>query len=177
MKRFIKNEKSFLGKVESLIRVLWEQESIRFVFVGGINTVLGIVVSIFTRYIFIDSNLLIKFSFWFMEFDIPNLVSFVVLLPVAYTMQALIAFRSKWEWKRLAVYPLTSIPNLLLQQTGIYLFTKWTGNADLSYILAAIAILPIMFFIIRFFVKPLKNRRSVSVEKVDTSSKESEEEK
>ena len=47
---------------------------------------------------------------------------FVCLLPVAYTLQAKISFQTKWEWRRLAVYPLSSIPNFICQELFIWLF-------------------------------------------------------
>ncbi len=164
-KRFIKNERSFLGKSETLIRKLWEKSFIRFVVVGGFNTLLGILVTYALRYTFdvlIGYNPKWDFLVWIfaLQIDIPGLIMFIGLLPVSYTTQALWAFRTKWSWKRLALYPLSSIPNFILQQGFIYLFEIVLGiDPYISYALAAILPIPIMFFIIRLLVKP-KNKQA-----------------
>jgi len=161
-KRLFKNEQSFFGKLETLIRTLWEKAFIRFVVVGGFNTLLGIIVTYILRYTFdnlIGYNPKWDFVVWIfnLQMDLPGTIMFVGLLPVSYTTQALWAFRTKWSWKRLALYPLSSIPNFILQQGFIYLFETVLGvNPYVSYALAAILPIPIMFFIIRFLVKPMK---------------------
>jgi putative flippase GtrA len=166
-KRIFKNENSLFGRLESLIRFWWEKSFIRFVVVGGFNTLLGIVVISLLRYAF--DNLIgynPKWDFvllWFLnlQIDIPGLIMFVGLLPVSYSTQALWAFRTKWSWKRLAIYPLSSIPNFILQQGFIYLFEVVLGvNEYVSYVLAGILPIPIMFFIIRFLVKPKQKAES-----------------
>jgi len=161
-KRWFKNENSFFGKLETLIEKLWEKSFIRFVVVGGFNTLLGIIVTYLLRYTFdslIGYNPKWDFNIWIfmLQIDLPGTIMFVGLLPVSYTTQALWAFRTKWSWKRLALYPLSSIPNFILQQGFIYLFeTVLHVNPYVSYALAAILPIPIMFFIIRFLVKPNK---------------------
>ena len=160
-KRLFKNEASCFGKIETLIYKLWEKSFVRFVVVGGFNTLLGIIVTYILRYTF--DNLIgynPKWDFvllWFLnlQIDIPGLIMFIGLLPVSYSTQAIWAFRTKWSFKRLAIYPLSSIPNFILQQGFIYLFEIVLGvNPYISYALAAILPIPIMFFIIRFLVKP-----------------------
>ncbi len=160
-KRLFKDETSALGKLETLIRQLWEKAFFRFIIVGGFNTVLGIIVTSALRLMF---DYLIGYNpkwdfilLWFLklQIDLPGLIMFVALLPVAYTTQAIYAFRAKWSIKRLAIYPLSSIPNFILQQGFIYLFEIVLGvNPYISYTLAGILPIPIMFFIIRFLVKP-----------------------
>ncbi|MFA5235720.1 MAG: hypothetical protein WC399_02570 [Bacilli bacterium] len=177
-KRFIKNENSRLGKLETFIRFWWEKPFIRFVFVGGFNTLLGIIVVSLLRFGF--DNLIgynPKWDFvllWFLnlQIDLPGLIMFVGLLPVSYSTQAIWAFRTKWSWKRLAIYPLSSIPNFILQQGFIYLFEVVLGvNEYLSYVLAGVLPIPIMFFIIRFLVKPKQKAESVGSASEDTIEK------
>lgn len=160
-KRIFKNEASSFGKLETLVYKLWEKAFIRFVVIGGLNTLLGIIVTYILRFTFdnlIGYNPKLDFTLlWFLQLqiDIPGSIMFVMLLPVSYSTQAIWAFRSKWSWKRLAIYPLSSIPNFILQQGFIYLFESVLGiDPYISYALAAILPIPIMFFIIRFLVKP-----------------------
>ena len=159
MNKIFKNEDSFLGKFEAFCWKLWEKEPIRFIFVGGLNTLIGLVLTLLFRYLF-DNVFYWNPKVDFLGMDIPNLISFIIGLPIAYTTQTLIAFRIKWAWVRFARYPLSSIPNLILQQGGISLFeTILHIQEQISYILATIIALPIMFFIIRFLVRPIKSSK------------------
>lgn len=164
MNKVFKNEKSILGKFEAFCWRMWEKEPIRFLFAGGVNTLLGILLSILFRFLFDQVwHYNPKFVFWTLNgvdvisFDIPYLIAFVIGLPVAYTTHTLLAFRTKWKWKRFLRYPISAIPNFLLQEVCILIFDVWLNlPSSLSYILGAILPLPIMFFIIRVLVKPTK---------------------
>jgi hypothetical protein len=88
-----------------------------------------------------------------LEFDVSNTVMFMVLFPLAYTLQAVLAFRQPWRLTRLMIYPLSSIPNYLLQQGFILLFeTGLTVPFIFAYGLAAILPIPIMYFIVKFLI-------------------------
>lgn len=161
MNKIFKNENSFFGKIEKLFWSLYSKESFRFLIAGGINTVLGMVGAMLMRALFVSLNwnakIEIPVNFPLPNWDIPYLVVFVLLLPVAYTFQALIAFQTKWNFKRMLVYPVSSIPNFICQELFIWLFEGVLGlSANLSYFLSPICSLPIMFFIIRLLVKPKK---------------------
>lgn len=170
------------NKFFAFIARLWEKEAIRFIVVGGINTVAGILVTWLIRYLFTkwnwDTELfvvyyrnaehLIYFKASSIEttdtrllyVDIPYVINFIALLPFAYTMQTKFAFRTPWSWGRFARYPISSIPNLVLTSLFICLFAGVIGIPDQwSYVLAPVLALPIMFFIIRFLVKPIKKRK------------------
>jgi hypothetical protein len=78
---------------------------------------------------------------------------FMVLFPVSYTLQAVFAFRQPWQWRRLLVYPVSSIPNYLLQQGFILLFeTSLSIPPVVAYGLAAILPIPIMYFVVKFLI-------------------------
>jgi len=165
MNKIFKNEKSFFGKIEALFWKLYQKESFRFLIAGGLNTLLGTVGAILLRLVFDANNWNAKIPFDFLtniglvepNMDIPYLIVFVAFLPIAYTLQAKISFQTKWEWKRLAIYPLSSIPNFICQELFIYIFEVLLHvNPSVSYVLSPICSLPIMFFIIRVLVKPFK---------------------
>ena len=161
-KRIFHNEHSLFYKLESLFYQFWEKSFFRFLVIGGLNTLLGILVVSILRFTFdhwIGYNPKWDFAIWFLnvEIDLPNLIMFVSLMPVAYTTQTIWAFQSKWSWKRLLIYPLSSIPNFLLQQLFIFLFeAQLHVNPYISYVLASILPIPIMFFIVRFLVSNKK---------------------
>jgi putative flippase GtrA len=87
------------------------------------------------------------------EFDVSNTVMFIVLFPVAYTFQAVFAFRQPWRFRRLMIYPLSSIPNYLLQQGFILLFeTGLSMPYIFAYGVAAILPIPLMYLVVKFLV-------------------------
>ena len=71
---------------------------------------------------------------------------------------------------RLARYPLSSIPNFVLNLLGIWLFNivlKWPYF--LATLIAAVLPLPIMFFVNKFLVGPIKLKGKK--EKIDSEEK------
>ena len=169
-------EKKEKNKLMSFISYWWEKEAIRFIFVGGINTVVGILFTMLLRFIFNkvqwNPEILViyyetgkglvttKTDTQVLFVDVPYLLNFILLLPFAYTTQTKIAFRTPWSIKRFLRYPLSSIPNLILTSLFICLFSGILHlNSYISYILAPVLALPIMFFIIRFLVKPIQVKK------------------
>ncbi|MFZ9781842.1 MAG: GtrA family protein [Bacilli bacterium] len=150
---------TFLYRIEKLAWQFWEKPFIRFLFVGGVNTVLGYLTTLLLRYtLFITDPKWILFP-GLVEIDASNTVMFLLLFPVSYTLQALLAFRQRWQWQRLLVYPFTSIPNYLLQQGFIFVFENlFSLPPTISYALSAILPIPLMFFVIRFFVTTQKTQ-------------------
>ncbi|MEY3431387.1 MAG: hypothetical protein RIS53_285 [Bacillota bacterium] len=156
-----KNPKTNLYKLEKLFWHLWDKAFIRFLFVGGLNTILGYLTTLLFRYtLFIDQPKWIVIQSM-IELDAANTVMFILLFPISYSLQAWFAFRTQWTWKRLIVYPLTSIPNFLIQQLCIFLFEDLLHLAPaIAYALSAILPIPIMFFVVRFFVTSKKSTSS-----------------
>ena len=93
------------------------------------------------------------------KFDWPFIIAFIIGIPIAYTTHALFSFKQKWSIVRLLRYPLSSIPNFILQLFAIWLLeVVLKVNPYLTYLLAAIFPLPIMFFVNKFLVSPIKNK-------------------
>jgi glucose-6-phosphate-specific signal transduction histidine kinase len=96
-----------------------------------------------------------------LEFDVSNTFMFLILFPLSYTLQAVLAFRQPWKWRRLLVYPVSSIPNYLLQQGFILLFeTGLNIPPILAYGLAAILPIPLMYLVVKYLVS---NNKKTSV--------------
>ncbi len=149
-----KNKDSFFGKMELFFWKLWEYAFIRFVIIGGLNTLIGVGFTLIMRITF-DDVLQIdpKWTIFGLEGDWPVTLNYVVLFPLAYTTQALYSFRTTWSVKRLLIYPLSTIPNYLLNLGFTYLFETLIGLPFvLAYGLSAILPIPIMFIIIRLLV-------------------------
>jgi putative flippase GtrA len=154
MKRIFQKPNTLMYRLEDLIYFWWEKSFVRFLIVGGLNTALGYLTTMLLRYtIFFDNPkwIIIPEN---LVFDKPNTIMFLLLFPISYSLQARLAFRTKWQWQRLLLYPLSSIPNYVIQQGFIFIFDSVLGLLPaITYALAAVLAIPIMFFVIRFFVK------------------------
>ena len=112
----------------------------RFLVVGGINTALGYAVT-----------LLFHYGLGF-ETRVAQILNFIVCFPIAYTLQALFAFKVKWSWQRLLLYPLSNIPSLVIQLIVTTLAVRAGLEAFIAYLLSYIVAIPVMFVVVRFLV-------------------------
>lgn len=154
MKHVLFKKETTLGfKLESFFWRLWDQSFFRFIVVGGVNTALGYILTLLLRVgLFSDQPKWVLFPN-ILEFDVSNTVMFMILFPVSYTLQAVLAFRQPWRFRRLVIYPLSSIPNYLLQQGFILLFeTALSIPYILAYGLAAIIPIPLMYLVVKFLI-------------------------
>ena len=161
MNKIFKKEESFLGKIESLFWKLYNKEPLRFIFWGGINTLITLINTCLLNFIFSQIDWSTKFLG--RTIDIPFIIAFIIGIPIAYSTHTIFTFKVKWSWGRLARYPLSSIPNFLLQSGFIYLFgVVLQLDEYLSYILSAILPLPIMFVINKFLINPIKIKKNIN---------------
>ncbi len=154
MKHVLFKKETTLGfKLESFFWRLWDQSFFRFIIIGGVNTALGYILTLLLRVgLFSDQPKWVLFPN-ILEFDVSNTVMFMILFPVSYTLQAVLAFRQPWRFRRLVIYPLSSIPNYLLQQGFILLFeTALSIPYILAYGLAAIIPIPLMYLVVKFLI-------------------------
>jgi putative flippase GtrA len=158
MKHVLFKKETTLGfKLEAMFWRLWEQSFFRFLVVGGINTALGYLLTLLLRFGFFSEDPKWVLLPNILEFDVSNTIMFMLLFPVSYTLQAVLAFRQKWQWRRLVIYPLSSIPNYLLQQGFILLFETVLGIPYIiAYGLAAILPIPLMYVVIKYLIGQTK---------------------
>lgn len=136
-----------MEKLKKLFYFFWDREFIRFLFVSGVNTLVGYSATLFFRYV------------CGLPDPYPVILNFAVCFPLAYTLQTKVAFRASWELKRMFGYATTAIPNLVLQWLLTILIPESLGLPGwLRYGIISVAPLPVMFFVIRFIVRPMKRR-------------------
>ena len=174
MNKIFKNENSFFGKIEKFFWTCYSKEPLRFLFWGGINSLITILNTYWIRAIFVACEWNIKafenssnemLVIIGNKFDWPFIIAFLIGIPIAYTTHALFSFKQKWSLVRLLRYPLSSIPNFILQLFAIWLLEVVLQlNPYLVYFLAAIFPLPVMFFINKILVSPLKKKKDSKVE-------------
>ena len=158
-------EKSLFGKIESLFWFCYNKEPLRFIFWGGINTVITLILTILLNQVFMEVEWSSKL--FGRSIDLPFIICFIIGIPIAYTTHTLFTFKVKWKWNRLARYPLSSIPNFILQSSCIYIFGEILKlNFNLTYLISALLPLPIMFIINKFLINPITIKK-VKKEKID----------
>ena len=175
MNKIFKNENSFLGKIEKFFWTCYSKEPLRFIFWGGINSLITIFNTYWIRAVFNACSWPIKaFESSANEmliiignkFDWPFIIAFIIGIPIAYTTHTLFSFKQKWSFLRLLRYPLSSIPNFILQLFAIWLLEVVLGlNPFLVYLIAAIFPLPVMFFVNKVLVMPFKRKKTKKEDK------------
>lgn len=130
--------------IDIIIDFFLSKEIFRFLIAGGINTLMGGILIPYLFSLFINVDIII---------DIPLVIGYLIWFTFAYFIQIKFVFNSTFEWKRYWTYPLSQIPNLLLNLGFKYLFSMFIVSELITYALAALCPLPIMFFIVRFIVK------------------------
>lgn len=138
-----------IKNIKYFIRYMLNKEFVRFIVVGGLNTVIGYTVTLF---LFMILNF---------DYKLSQLLNFILCFPISYSLQAIIAFRTKWSIKRMFIYPLSSIPNYAMQFGTLLISVEIFRIPEyIGYLISYIVPIPVMFFIIRFMIKPLNNRDS-----------------
>ena len=169
MNKIFKNENSLLDKLEKFFWTCYSKEPLRFLFWGGINSLVTILNTYWIRAVFVLNSIPIKafenssndiLVIIGNKFDWPFIIAFIIGIPIAYTTHALFSFKQKWSIVRLLRYPLSSIPNFILQLFAIWLLEVVLNiNPYLVYLLAAIFPLPVMIFVNKVLVSPLKKKK------------------
>ncbi|MDY4788397.1 MAG: GtrA family protein [Bacilli bacterium] len=137
---------NFIKKVLSL-------EIVKFLIVGGINTLMGGILIPYLVRLFLQGEPR------FYGIDISLTVGYLIWFTFAYLLQVKYVFNTNFNIKRYLLYPLTQIPNYLINQGFLYLFEKVLKLSSLiSLFLAAILAVPIMFIIVRLVVKDKHER-------------------
>lgn len=146
--------------IKNKIKYFWGIEGIRFLIIGGINSLIGIFIYNFIYYIFVNINFNVN------DFFDANLLAyiagFIVGIPIAYTTQSLFAFRAKLSLNKFLKYPIASLSNLIIQTSIFIIFTKFIFQKDevitnnIAYVLAILITTPIIYFIVKKIINPKK---------------------
>lgn len=113
---------------------------LRFLFVGGVNSFLGILLSYIISLIIHDP--LLAFA-----------MGYSISLVISYFLNAVITFREfSFSFKQFGKFCVSYIPNFLGLFVAVYIFANILGLYSLvSYILAAIIVAPITFLLLSKF--------------------------
>ena len=156
---------SLVSFIKKTITWFLKWELGRFLIVGGINTLMG---GIIIPLIMKEGLNLGTLTFLSLSLDLPLTIGYLVWFSFAYLIQIKYVFNSRFELKRYLIYPLSQIPNYLINSLFLYIFGTTLNLPSLvSYVLAALLAVPVMFIIVRIIVKtkPKEVKGSSSKEK------------
>ena len=137
--------------IKKLIKWFLGFEIGRFLIVGGINTLMGgILIPLIFNLVFNLGEI----SFLTLSLDLPLTLGYLIWFSFAYLIQIKFVFNSRFELKRYLIYPLSQIPNYLINSLFLFVFDSILNLPSwLAYGLAAIFAVPVMFIIVRIIVK------------------------
>ena len=121
------------------------REFILFLFVGGVNTLNGVVFS------------------WLYSLVLGANAAFVAgyltSLSIAYILNSLIIFRNKLNFTKYIKFCISYIPNFIIQNAAVLVFFNLLGwNKLIAYALAAIVGIPITFLAVKLFAFGKKDK-------------------
>ena len=154
-----------IANMVNFIKKLLQREFFRFLIAGGINTLMGgILIPLIFRKILTTTT----WTMGAITIDLPLTIGYLIWFTFAYIIQAKFVFKAPFAWQRYIIYPFSQIPNYALNQFFIYIFgTTCALPYWLTYILAALCPIPIMFVIVRLIVKPLRNKKQEQPQKTE----------
>ena len=124
----------------SVISRLKSPEFIRFLFVGGLNALLGIAFAYMVS-LFVEDGV------------IAFVIGYSISLIPSYFLNSIITFKDfKFSLKKFGKFVLSYIPNFIVQFVSVNVFIKMLGVSPLlTYIVSVIIAVPVTFLLLSFF--------------------------
>ena len=119
-------------------KMCFNEEFIKFVCIGVINTFNGVVFS----YIYSD----------FLDGNTAFIVGYISGLIISYILNSKITFKENLEFMKFLKFAISYIPNFIIQNLVVFLVYN-TLNYDklIAYILAAVIGVPVTFILMKLF--------------------------
>ncbi len=119
---------------------LFSAEFIRFVFMGGLNTVL--------------TNVFYMLLLFILPYAVSFTVSYIAGIGLAYYLNSVFVFKKRMEWKKALQFPVVYIVQYLIGLGLMFLLIELAGvNEVLAPWLVVLLTLPITFLMSRFIIK------------------------
>ncbi|HDZ6328493.1 TPA: flippase GtxA [Staphylococcus aureus] len=117
-------------------------EILKFIIVGGINTLIYYVVYL----------LLLKLLH--IEYMISHITGFIVAFVISYYLNCYFVYRVKPTWRKFISFPITQIVNISLQTVLLYVFVSWLNlPAEIAPFAGLIITIPITFILSKWILK------------------------
>ena len=117
-------------------------EILKFIIVGGINTLNYYVVYL----------LLLKL--FHIEYMISHITGFLVAFVISYYLNCYFVYRVKPTWRKFISFPITQIVNVSLQTVLLYVFVSWLNlPAEIAPFAGLVITIPITFVLSKWILK------------------------
>ncbi|ARR27100.1 TPA: flippase GtxA [Staphylococcus aureus] len=117
-------------------------EILKFIIVGGINTLNYYVVYL----------LLLKL--FHIEYMISHITGFIVAFVISYYLNCYFVYRVKPTWRKFISFPITQLVNVSLQTVLLYVFVSWLNlPAEIAPFAGLIITIPITFVLSKWILK------------------------
>ncbi len=117
-------------------------EILKFIIVGGINTLNYYVVYL----------LLLKL--FHIEYMISHITGFIVAFVISYYLNCYFVYRVKPTWRKFISFPITQLVNVSLQTVFLYVFVSWLNlPAEIAPFAGLIITIPITFVLSKWILK------------------------
>ncbi|MDP3448470.1 MAG: GtrA family protein [Eubacteriales bacterium] len=127
-----------VSRWEKAKRYFFSFEFFRFLIIGGVNTLNGVVFS----YLF-SRVLPAQVAFW---------CGYLLSLTISYLLNSAITFHERLGFSKMLRFFVSYIPNFLIQNIVVFLVHGVFGQTELmAYILAAVIGIPVTFLLLKLF--------------------------
>lgn len=121
------------------------KEFLRYTVVGCINTLIYYI------------SYLVFMNIFNFSYRISFVAGYVISIIFSYFLNTYFTYKEKPSLKKFLIFPLTYIPNFIIQYIGmILLVDHFDMNRKLAPIITAIVSTPITFFVMRYVIKKKK---------------------
>lgn len=158
MEKFFENIRNLFAKfmpkgVMKILNPLISVQFFTFIIIGIVNTLSTTVIATI-----LDKLSLLAFSeespgtLFLEQYNVTFILGYVLSLLVSFFLNTYFTFHEKPTLKKLVKFPVSYIPNFLIQYLLVWIFTSMAWNRTLAYLIAAVCALPITFFVMKLFV-------------------------
>lgn len=80
------------------------------------------------------------------------IIGYILSMVLSFFLNTYFTFHEKPTWKKAIKFPLSYIPNFVIQYVVVWIFTSLEWNNTLAYLLAAVIGIPVTFLTMKLFV-------------------------
>jgi len=123
-----------------------DKSFLKFVIIGGINTLNGSVLAFLYSY--------------FMQANLAFIVGYITALVVAYFLNSFFVFKASLDITRFVKFAVSYIPNFIIQNIVVVIIYNILGlHRLIAFVMAAAIGIPVTFLILKFFAFGKNNKK------------------
>lgn len=140
-------------KLMRLIRAFLSVQFLTFMIIGAVNTLSTSIIATFLDWV--ESFIIEPASgldLFLAQFRVTFILGYIASIILSFFLNSHFTFHEKPSWKKFITFPLSYIPNFIIQYICVWIFTALSWNSTLAYLLAAVIGTPITFLTMKLMV-------------------------